>query len=126
MTSVYTRHLDPEPDHVNTQNLLAVEVDFSNRWMAGASIFDNSFGQNSQFVYMGRSWRLLDSEYWYFKLRGGLLHGYKEPYEDKIPLNGLGVAPVIVPALGFQYRHFVSELNVAGTAAVMFTVGIQF
>ena len=53
-------------------------------------------------------------ELWYFKLTGGLLHGYKEPYDDKIPLNDLGVAPAILPTLGFQYKFFVAEANLAG------------
>jgi hypothetical protein len=126
MTSVYTRHTDPEPDHVNNQKLIGVEANFSNGWLAGASVFDNSFGQNSQFVYMGRTWAIRDSEYWFFRLRGGLLHGYKEPYEDKIPLNGLGVAPAVIPSVGFKYRRFVGELNIAGAAALMMTVGFDF
>ena len=126
MTSGYTWHFDPEPYHENHQNLFAVEAGFSNRWILGASSFDNSYGQNSQFLYLGRKWQVRQSNHWYVKLRGGLLHGYKEPYEDKIPLNGLGVAPAIIPALGFQYRNFVSEINFAGTAAVTFTFGFQF
>lgn len=126
MASVYTRHFDPEPDHENDQHLLSVEAGFSNNWLLGAAVFDNSYGQNSQFVYIGKRWQISDSDYWYAKLRGGLLHGYKEPYDDKIPLNGLGVAPAVIPSLGFQYRNFVSELSVAGTAAAMITVGFEF
>ena len=110
-TSVYTKHFDPEPDHVNDQNLIGVEALFQNQWLAGLAVFDNSFGQPSQFLYMGRSWQLFGSDYWHVKLMGGLLHGYKEPYEDKIPLNGLGVAPAIVPALGFRYKWFIAEAN---------------
>jgi len=71
-------------------------------------------------------WDLLHSPYWYFKLTGGLLYGYKEPYEDKIPFNGLGIAPAIIPTFGFQYKFFVAELNIAGTAAINVTAGIAF
>ena len=77
-------------------------------------------------LYMGKTWPLLKSRHWYAKLTGGLLHGYKEPYEDKIPLNGLGVAPVIIPALGFRYRNFVMETNLGGLAVVMMTAGVRF
>jgi hypothetical protein len=125
-TSVYTKHFDPEPDHVNHQKLLGVEAIMENRWVAGFAWFDNSFGQNSQYLYIGKRWRLLGSELWYFKLTGGLLHGYKEPYEDKIPLNDLGIAPAIVPTLGFRYKFFVTEVNLAGLAAVTITAGIVF
>ena len=125
-TSVYTKHFDDDPDHVNNQKLLGVEFIFENDWAAGLAIFDNSFGQNSQFLYMGKHWRLFQSRFWYVKLMGGLLHGYKDPYEDKIPLNGLGIAPAIVPSLGFRYKWFVAEANLRGLAVVTITAGVRF
>lgn len=125
-TSLYTRHFDPDPDHNNDQNLWGVEAEFANGWLAGAAVFDNSFGQPSELIYVGRIWPLLDSEHWYFKLTGGLLHGYKEPYEDKIPLNGLGIAPALIPTLGFRYRKVILEANLGGLAVVTFTGGIRF
>ena len=124
--SLYTKHFDPDPDHVNDQNLVAVEAGFNNDWLAGIAVFDNSFGQNSQFLYAGYSWPIMRSDYWYVKLMGGLLHGYKEPYEDKIPLNGLGVAPAIVPALGFRYRRVFAEANLGGLAVVTLIAGFRF
>jgi len=57
---------------------------------------------------------------------GGLLHGYKEPYEDKIALNGLGIAPVVLPALGFNYKYFVAEASLGGLAVVTLTAGVRF
>jgi hypothetical protein len=125
-TSVYTKHWDDDPDHVNHQKMIAGEARMKNRWVFGLGIFDNSFGQKSQYLYAGYKWDLFGSKLFYFKLTGGLLHGYKEPYEDKIPLNGLGVAPAILPVLGFQYKWFVTELNVAGTAAITITAGVAF
>jgi hypothetical protein len=125
-TSIYTRHWDPDPAHVNHQKLLGLEAVCANRWLFGAAAFDNSFGQSSQFVYVGRSWPLFDSRFWYVKLMGGLLHGYEKPYEDKIPLNGLGVAPAILPSLGLRYKRVFVETNLAGTAAVTVTAGIAF
>ncbi len=125
-TSVYTKHFDPDPDHVNNQKLLGAEAWFANGWIAGGAMFDNSFGQDSQYLYVGYSWPLLGSEYWYFKLTGGLLHGYEEPYEDKIPFNGLGIAPAAIPALGFKYKYFVAEANLGGLAVITFTAGVRF
>ena len=124
--SFYTHHFDPDPDHNNDQNLIGVETHFNNAWFAGAAVFDNSFGQPSQFVFMGKRWQIMGSEHWYFKLMGGLLHGYKEPYEDKIPLNGLGVAPAIVPALGYKHRRVFVEANLGGLAVVTMTAGFSF
>lgn len=125
-TSVYTKHFDPDPDHNNDQNLIGVEALFANNWLAGAAVFDNSFGQPSQLVFVGKTWPILRSDHWYLKLMGGLLHGYEEPYEDKIPLNGLGVAPAIIPALGFRYRKVFAEANLGGLAVVTFNIGVRF
>lgn len=125
-TSVYTKHWDPEPDHVNHQHLINVEAVFENNWLAGAALFDNSFGQSSQFVYMGKTWQIFGSKYFYWKLMGGLLNGYDGEHADDIPLNGLGIAPAILPAIGFRYKWAFTELNIAGTAAITITAGIAF
>ena len=125
-TSVYTKHWDPEPDHVNHQHLINVETVFENNWLAGAALFDNSYGQSSQFVYMGKQWQIFGSKYFYWKLMGGLLNGYDGEHQDDIPLNELGIAPAILPAIGFRYKWAFTELNIAGTAAVTITAGIAF
>lgn len=124
--SLYTKHFDPDPEHVNNQKLIAPEILFENGYLAGVAVFDNSFGQPSQFLFMGRTWPLWGSENWYVKLMGGLLHGYKDPYDDKIPLNELGVAPAIVPSLGFKYKRVMLEANLGGLAVVTITGGIRF
>jgi len=125
-TSLYTRHFKPDPRHNNHQKLIGIEAVFENDWLFGAAFFNNSFDQKTQFVYVGKSWPILSSKFWYFKLVGGFLHGYKEPYKDKIPLNQLGTAPAILPALGFRYKHVFVETNLAGIAAVTVTAGIVF
>ena len=123
-TSVYTRHFNPDPDQVNTQKLIGIEAGMENHFVLGLAMFDNSFGQDTQYLFAGYRWDLFGSDLWHFKLTGGLLHGYKEPYKRKIPLNHWGVAPAIVPTLGFQYRSFTTELNLAGAAAVTITAGV--
>jgi hypothetical protein len=125
-TSLYTHHFDDDPEHVDHTNLINVEAWRSDDWHAGFAWFDNSFGQPSQYLYVGKSWDLGQSGHWYGRVTGGLLHGYKEPYEDKIPLNGLGIAPAIVPAIGFQHRWFFAEAQLGGLAVMMFTAGVQF
>lgn len=124
--SIYTKHFDPEPDHNNDQNLVGIEALFENDWFVGAAVFDNSYNQDSQFLFVGKVWPIARSPFWYFKLRAGLLHGYKEPYQDKIPLNGLGIAPAIIPAVGINYRRVFLEANFAGTAAVTIHAGFRF
>ena len=125
-TSLYTKHWDSEPDHTNHQKLIGPELFFENNYLVGLAIFRNSFDQPSQFLYIGKTWRLFRTDWLYFKLVGGLLHGYKEPYEDKIPFNGLGVAPAILPSFGIRYKHVMLEAQIAGTAAITITGGLRF
>lgn len=125
-TSVYTKHWDSDPDHTNHQKLIGPEIEFQNDYMVGLAIFKNSFDQSSQFLYIGKTWRLFRTDWLYFKLVGGLLHGYKEPFEDKIPFNGLGVAPAILPSFGIRYKRVMAEVQIAGTAAITITAGLRF
>lgn len=125
-TSAYTKHFDPDPDHNNNAHLIDVEAWTENNWLYGLAIFDNSFGQPSQYAYVGHHWRLFRSDHVYVKVTGGLLHGYKEPYEHKIPLNDLGVAPAIVPSVGLRISRAVVEVQLLGTAALTITAGLRF
>ena len=125
-TSIYTYHWSSDPDHVSNSKLLNLEFGTTTQWVYGFAWFDNSFGQPSQYLYAGYSWPLFNKDWAYFKLTGGLLHGYKEPYEDKIPMNSLGVAPAIVPSFGLKYKRVFTELEILGTAALTWTVGFNF
>ncbi|MDJ0778345.1 MAG: sn-glycerol-3-phosphate transporter [Gammaproteobacteria bacterium] len=125
-SSLLTRHYDPEPDHNNDQNLLGYETHFQNRYLWGFAMFDNSFGQESQYAYLGRKYRAFESDRWYYKITGGMLHGYKEPYEDKIPFNEFGIAPAVIPSIGYQYKGFNAEFVQLGLSAGMITLGLSF
>src|SRR6056297_1244385 len=74
-TSLYTKHWDDDPEHVNNQKMLGGEAQMENRWVFGLALFDNSFGQATQYLYGGYTWDLFGSELFHFKLTGGLLHG---------------------------------------------------
>jgi len=126
-TSVYTKHFHPNPEHNNHQNLLGLEYQRADQWVVGASAFDNSFGQPTQYVYFGKLFRPLESApLLHVKLTGGLLHGYKDQYRDKIPLNSRGVAPVLIPAIGLSGKHVSGEVNFFGFAGVIVTMGVLF
>ncbi len=124
-TSVYTRHYHYDPAHNNDQNLLLGEWNITEQWLVGAAMFDNSFSQNTQYVYGGYRFRPLSSlPALYFKISAGLIHGYKDEYQDKIPFNGGGIAPVIIPTVGYCLNRFCSELIFFGAAGLMATVGV--
>lgn len=126
-TSVYTVHFNPDPDHVNRQNLLGIEYDHAGGWLLGGAFFENSFGQPTQYLYVGKKFVLSKlTRHLYGKLTGGLVHGYEGEHQHAIPFNGYGVAPVILPSLGLQFGGFATELVVFGAAGVMLNVGWNF
>lgn len=118
-------HYSSSPDHKGNPWLVGAEYLWPKRWLVGLSYFNNSFDQKCQYVYGGYSWVLHGnaSRYWYLKLTGGVVIGYRDPYEDKIPLNNNGVAPGIIPGLGYQYDRFNVQLNALGASGLMITFG---
>jgi hypothetical protein len=126
-TSLYTTHFSPNPEHVNQQNLINLEYWRQDRWLVGGAIFRNSFGQPSQYIYLGKYWRPFDfSQNIHLKLTGGLLHGYKDQYRDKIPFNQAGVAPAILPSIGYSTKRFNGEMILFGNSGLMLTAGVFF
>jgi hypothetical protein len=125
-TSLYSRHFDDDPDHSDSHQLIDLEIWNASGWHAGLAFFDNSYGQASQYLYVGKAWELGEPDGFYWRLTGGLLHGYKDEYENKIPLNDLGVAPAFVPSLGWRYKRVFVEYQQLGVAAGVITAGFTF
>lgn len=124
-TSLYTTHFNPDPRHVNHQRMLAFEHWSTESWTYGLSLQRNSFGQPTQYLFMGKIWRPFDSyPNLHLKLTGGLLHGYKGEFRDKIPFNKHGIAPGLVPSIGYSSKRFVAEVHLLGAAALMVSAGV--
>ena len=123
-TSLVNIHFHYDPGHVKYPKLLYGEYRVSDRWLLGAAAFDNSFGQSTQAVFGGWRYRPFPEGPFYLKVLGGLVHGYRGKYRDKIPLNHSGVAPAIIPAIGFCYSRLCSELVVIGGAGMVATIGV--
>jgi hypothetical protein len=117
-------HYHSNPEHVDWSWMVGIEWQRPSNWLLGFAYFNNSFGQKSQYYYAGYTWKLSDRDpNWYLKLTGGLVHGYKEPYEDKVPYNHNGYSPGVVPALGYKWSRWSAQVNVFGTAAFGISVG---
>ncbi|WP_338488790.1 sn-glycerol-3-phosphate transporter [Pseudomonas trivialis] len=124
-TSVYTRHFSPDPDHNNKQNLIGLERNEASGFVYGGATFRNSFGQRSYYAYAGQRYDMADYPV-YLKITGGAIQGYRGKYRDKIPLNRLGVAPVVIPSVGTYYGPVAAEVVLLGFNAVMLTTGVRF
>ena len=90
-------------------------------WLAGASYFNNSFGQPSAYLYVGKRWTSLFGEPQLFaQASGGMLYGYRGKYEDKVPLNHKGFSPGALVSLGWQFnKHVAVTGHMLGDAGAM-------
>lgn len=128
-TSILTIHFHPDDDHQQSI-LLDSSYYFQERWLegqvfAGLSLFTNSFGQFSQYLYAGLKWRpWKEYQEAYVKLSAGLVHGYRGEYQDKIPFNHYGVAPGIIPSVGYCWTRYCGEFVLLGFNAALITVGV--
>lgn len=122
-------HFSGSAEHVRYNHLVSGAL-VTTRWtfwgaersLAGLALFDNSFGQFSQYLYVGQEWDLAKfaGGDLYVNATFGLLHGYKDPYADKIPFNRLGTAPVIIPTLGWRFGQFSVFASVLGANGFLF------
>jgi hypothetical protein len=126
-TSIYTIHFRPDPRHINQQKLLHVEYHRTDQWFYAAGSVTSSFGQPVQYVTFGKQWRPIESvPLLHVKLSGGLYHGYKGEFRDKVPFNSSGFAPAILPTIGFSGQHVSGEVVFLGTNALMVAIGVVF
>ena len=117
-------HFNSDPEHANHSWLLGVEWQRPSHWLAGYSYFNNSFNQKSHYLYGGYWWPIWERHPgWDFKLTGGVMYVYKEPYEDKVPFNHDGFSPGLIPAVGYKTGRFNVQLNLLGGAGLMLTFG---
>lgn len=126
-TSAYTRHFNPDPRHINRQKLVHVEYHWSDQWFVAAGSVTSSFGQPVTYVTYGKQWRPLESvPLLHVKLSGGIYHGYKGEFRDKVPFNSSGFAPAILPSIGLSGKYFSGEVVLFGGNAAMIAVGVVF
>ena len=122
MLSPYTYHYSQTPEHKDVW-LAGVERQRANGNVAGVALFSNSFGQPSAYVYpWGKTYRgLFDQPQLFAKWSAGLLYGYKGQYKDKIPFNNLGIAPAVVPTIGWEFAGgSQAQVVLLGTSGLMF------
>lgn len=128
-TAYYTWHFHYDSNHKQSvTGDLTYRTDY--RWLGGQviggfALFTNSFGQFSQYAYGALQWRPLEEHpEGYVKVSAGLVHGYSGEYKDKIPFNEYGIAPVIIPSVGYCWNRYCGEFILLGFNAMQFTVGV--
>jgi hypothetical protein len=125
----YTLHFHYDPAHQQSY-LFDGEYHFNEtwlggQWIAGLCLFQNSFGQFSEYLFAGLQWRPIEEHpQFYVKLSAGALHGYEGQYKGKIPMNSSGTAPAIIPSVGYCVDRYCAEFVLLGTNAALFTIGM--
>lgn len=119
--SPYTHHWHDNPEHKHVF-LGAVDRHISGNRFCGLALFTNSFGQNSAYLYVGKQWNSIWGNHQLFsKVSAGLLYGYHGQYKNKIPLNNYGIAPAIIPSLGYAITpNSSAQIFILGTAGLLF------
>jgi hypothetical protein len=128
MYSPYTLHYSRSDEHHYVW-LVGLERERADGRLSGITYFSNSFGQPSIYIFpWGKSYRNLGGvEGLFAKWSGGLLYGYVEPYENKVPLNVNGFSPAIIPSIGYESQGYAAQINLLGTAGLMlqFTMSLD-
>ncbi len=121
--SPVTYHFHPSDEHKPVVSL-GVLKGLEGRWIAGGSVFSNSFGQPSVYLFAGQRFvGPLGWDKWYLQWNAGLLYGYVGEYKDKVPYNYKGFSPGFVPSIGYQFTDRIyGELDLLGNSALMFTL----
>jgi hypothetical protein len=94
----------------------------------GFSMFENSFGDFTQYAYVGREFHPWENKpNLHIKLSAGVVQGYKDEHQDILPIRwgnswGLGA----VPSVGFMAENFGFDVAVLSTSGLLFLAGYQF
>jgi hypothetical protein len=125
--SPYSYHFSPSDDH-KPVFMAGLEREHASGKLDGLTFFSNSFGQECVYIYPwgGVYKHILGVEPLSFKWTAGLLYGYKEPYENKVPLNYKGFSPGAIIALAYEFKPgWSAQVNALGTAALMFQLNVR-
>ncbi len=117
-------HFSDSEDYKGTPYFFSAEVQRKDQWLYGLGLFNNSFDQFSQYLYGGYKFKFEDSlKNFHAKITVGIIHGYKDEFKDKIPLNNSGFAPAIIPGIGWKKDKLGMDVILLGDAGLLFTVG---
>lgn len=127
LLSPYTHHWNYSPQH-RPVLLGALERHLAGGRLCGLALFRNSFGQPATYAYVGQAWQgLWGQPKLTAKVSAGLIYGYRNEFQHKIPFNDYGVAPAVIPSLSYDFTaHDSGQMMLLGTAGVLFAYGHRF
>jgi hypothetical protein len=126
--SPYTFHWSGPSSEHKPVKLVALDRHLKGGRFCGLALFTNSFGQPSAYGYVGQQWNnIFNNPKLYTKVSAGLIYGYKGKHKDAIAFNQMGIAPAIIPSLGYAFTPKDSaEVFMLGTAGLTFSYTRNF
>lgn len=124
--SSFTYHYTYDEAHRNVL-MVGVERERANGKLDGIAAFSNSFGQPCLYLFpWGNVWHgVAGVDALSVKWTAGLLYGYVEPYENKVPMNYNGFSPGAVLSVAYEFTPgWSAQINMLGTAALMFQLNV--
>ena len=121
-------HYSDDEDYAGTPWFLGIEHYNGNGTITGFSVFENSFGQFSQYLYIGKNWYPWEKYPGLrLKLTAGLVHGYGGEHKDTSPINwGDAWAIGVVPGIGYQKGALGVDVAILSASGLLFLVGYEF
>jgi hypothetical protein len=121
-------HYDNRDDYEGPPLVGSIEYHKGNHWFGGFSAFNNSFGQFTQYLYLGKQFHPWNSHpHLRLKVSAGIVHGYRDEHYDTLPIRwggswGLGA----VPSIGYQKGRVGYDAAILGVGGLLFLVGYSF
>jgi hypothetical protein len=121
-------HYDEEDDYEGPPVFGGVEYLLSPKNHIGLSLFQNSFGQFSQYLYFGRLFHPWESRpNLHIKLTGGIVYGYHEPNHSTLPIRwGDAWGAGVVPSIGYRKDRWGVDVALLKESGLLFLAGWHF
>jgi len=121
-------HYSDDEDYEGPPWFVGIERHRPGKAILGFSMFNNSFGQFTQYAYLAKAFHPFErAPNIRLKITGGIAHGYKGEHQDTSPLNwGDGWAFAIVPTIGYQKDRLGWDVALLSNSGLLFLVGVDF
>ena len=121
-------HWDHSDDYSGAPLFGGIEHHRTNNWFGGLSVFNNSYRQFTQYLYLGKKLHPWNSHPEVrIKLSAGIAHGYRGEHHDTLPIRwGGSWGLAVVPAIGYQKDRVGYDVVILKASGLLFLVGYEF